>query len=97
MVSNRIIREACTGLYIPSPAKGPRETFSLAAPAVFLGAILSTCWGSGMEYGKEGKKEVDRPQMAWIQKMTGVCPTHGGSHSDWLRLIKGGGQASLAA
>lgn len=48
----------CTGLYIPSPAKGPRETFSLAAPAVFLGAILSTCWGSGMEYGKEGEREV---------------------------------------
>lgn len=40
-----------------------------------------------MERKEKGK--FDRPQMAWIQKMTGVCPTHGGSHSDWLRDDQG--------
>lgn len=70
-------------LYIPSPARGPRETFSLAAVGVFLGGILSTCWVVGWNMERKEKDEVEALHSAWIQKMTGVCPTHDGSFPDW--------------
>lgn len=42
-------------LNIPSPARGPRETFSLAAAGAFLGGIV--LGGRGVEYGeRRGRK-----------------------------------------
>ena len=40
---------------IPSPARGPRVTFSLGAAGAFLGAIVNA--GGGMEYGERKKKK----------------------------------------
>lgn len=64
----------------PSPAKGPRVTFSLAAaPAagVFLGAIAIV--GCGMEYGKKrrGRRTTDSNE-SWIEKW--VCALDGVYH-----------------
>jgi hypothetical protein len=51
---------------LPSPARGPRETFSLAAAgALVLGAIATVVGGCG--WNTERKKKSD-PDPTWMRK-----------------------------
>lgn len=56
---------------IPSPARGPRETFSLTASFLVLGAI-ATVVGCGWNTEKE-KKTLDRDALD--ERKVGVCPS----------------------
>jgi hypothetical protein len=64
---------------IPSPARGPRETFSLAAVVVFLGGILGVLVvGWNMEQEKKRKSRY-ADGVGYTKSGDCVCPTNAAS------------------
>lgn len=64
---------------IPSPARGPRETFSLAAAGAFLVGAIATVGWSWRGWNTELKKEEEEMD----EKKVDVCPRLQ-VDADWL-------------
>lgn len=69
---------------IPSPARGPRETFSLAAAGAFLVGAIATVGWSWRGWNTELKKEEEEMD----EKKVDVCPPLQ-PDSDWLAGTSG--------
>jgi hypothetical protein len=71
---------------IPSPARGPRETFSLAAVVVFLGGILGVLVvGWNMEQEKRRENQDTLIELD-IEKAEIVCALQRFHSADWSEV-----------
>lgn len=86
----------------PSPDRGPRETFSLAAPAVFLGGmaivvVKDLCgWNRMCRRGNEQREGRELLQALRIHRNPTVCPRVF-ADADWLEAPQMQPQARIDA